>query len=340
MLRWLGVGPGDEVIVPAYTYCATANVVIHTGATPVMVDVGEDFCMSAESLSKAITHRTKAVLPVDMGGLPVDYASIKKVIHGQAYQFVPENDTQKKLGRIAVFADSAHSIGARIEGAPIGTQADAMVFSFHAVKNLTTAEGGAISLNLPEPFDVEELYKWLAVMSLHGQSKDALAKTQKGSWEYDVEEPGWKCNMTDLQAAIGLVELDRYDADTVPKRKYIIDRYMSAFSEQPWAILPTVRDENRESSYHLFLLRIDGITRAQRDDLVSRITSREVSVNVHYKPLPLLTAYRKRDYSLSDYPVTESLWVNEVSLPVYYDLTDDQIDKVVEAVVKSVEEIL
>ncbi len=340
LMRWLGVGPGDEVIIPAYTYCATGNVVVHLGATPVLVDVREDFTIDPSEVQKAITPKTKAIVPVDIGGLPVDYNALWKLIEDAAVDYIPANDRQSQLGRIALVADAAHSLGAFYGDVPIGTHADAVVFSFHAAKNLTTAEGGAICLNLPEGFDHEEAYRWLNVRSLHGQSKDALAKTKKNAWEYDVEEAGWKCNMTDIQAAMGLVELERYNAETLAKRRQIVERYQEAFAECSWAILPTVADEDRQTSYHLYLLRVKGASLAQRNAVIQGIFDREVSVNVHYKPLPLLSYYKNQGYTLDAYPITKSLWENEISLPVYYDLSMEQVETVIQAVKDSVEEVM
>lgn len=339
-LRWLGIGPGDEVIVPAYTYCATANVVVHLGATPVMVDVRQDFIIDPDKVSQAITERTKAIMPVDLGGLPADYRALKSVIETHRPAFKPSSEVQQTFGRIALVADAAHSIGASYDGEPLGSQADAQVFSFHAVKNLTTAEGGAICFNLPDGFDHEEVYRWLNTRSLHGQSKDALAKTQVNGWEYDVVDSGWKCNMTDIQAAIGLVELERYDAETLPRRRRIVEGYHQGFEFKDWAITPTLKDEMRETSYHLYPLRIAGVTREQRDRIIQGIFDRGVSVNVHYKPLPLLTAFASKGYKIDDYPVTKSLWEQEISLPVYFDLNDEQVQMVIDAVSAAVEEVM
>ena len=340
MLRWLGVGVGDEVIVPAYTYCATANVVVHLGATPIMVDVLEDFTINPAAVKAAITSRTKAILPVDLGGLPARYDELWEVVRAAKPMFNPRGDVQSKLGRIALISDAAHSIGARYDGDMLGGQADALVFSFHAVKNLTTAEGGAVCMNWPEGFDNDEIYRWLNTRSLHGQSKDALAKTQIGAWEYDVLEAGWKCNMTDIQAAIGLVELERYESETLPKRKDIVQSYQSAFANKEWAITPVVEDMKRETSYHLYLLRIKGVSLEQRNQIIDKIFAGGVSVNVHYKPLPLLTVYSEKGYKLSDYPVTKNLWETEISLPVYYDLEAEKVRKVIDVVCSSVESII
>jgi dTDP-4-amino-4,6-dideoxygalactose transaminase len=342
MLRWFGVEKGDEVIVPAYTYCATANVVIHCGATPVMVDVEHDsFNIDVEKLKQAITPKTKVIIPVDMAGWLCDYTKINSLVNSPVIKqlFTPKNEIQKQLGRILVMADAAHSLGATYEGQKSGVLADVAVFSFHAVKNLTTAEGGAIALNLPEQFDNEELYKFLCVLGLHGQNKDALAKT-KGNWKYDVITAGFKVNMTDIQAAIGLVELERYDDDTLKKRRFIFDYYAKAFGENDKYILPPYTQEDKTSSYHVFLLRVKDISEEQRDEIIRRIVEKEVSVNVHFQPLPLLSFYKSLGYDIKDYPQAYDNYKTEISLPVFYDLTNEQLQTIVNAVKTSVDEVL
>lgn len=338
MLRWFGVGPGDEVIVPAYTYCATANVVVHCGAKPVMVDVNDDFCINVENVRRAITPRTKVIMPVDIAGMPCDYDELNALVNEPEIKklFKANSPEQTQLGRILILADAAHSIGASYKGKHTGALTDLSVFSFHAVKNLTTAEGGAICLNLPEPFDNEQIYKRLRVMSLHGQSKDALAKTQIGNWRYDVTEAGFKCNMTDVLAAIGLVELQRYDSETLARRAEIFEAYSRAFSKYPQFKVPVYKTEDKTTSYHLYLLRVNGITEQQRDEILQRIFSREVSVNVHYLPLPMLSFYKNEGYRMDDYPTAYRNYSCEISLPVYYDLTPQQVDTVIDAVVQAV----
>ncbi len=340
MLRWFGVGPGDEVIVPAYTYSATANVVIHCGARPVLADIGDDFNINVNRIREAISPSTKVIVPVDLAGLPCDYEKINALVaeEGIRKMFVPSGPEQEKLGRILVLSDAAHSVGAALNGKKTGMLTDITVFSFHAVKNLTTAEGGAICLNLPAPFSNQDIYNYLCIKSLHGQTKDALAKSQAGNWKYDVIEPGYKYNMTDIQAAMGIVELERYDDDMIPRRKAIFDRYSHAFSGKPWAIVPPYEDPSRHSSYHVYLLRVKGIGEEQRDRIISRIFSRGVSVNVHFIPLPLLSFYKNEGYRIGDYPVSHDSFSRVISLPVYYDLTDAQVDEVISAVVSSVEE--
>jgi dTDP-4-amino-4,6-dideoxygalactose transaminase len=340
MLRWFGVGEGDEVIIPAYTYCATANVVMHCGATPVFVDSNSlDFNISTEAIEKVITRNTKVIMPVDFAGLPCDYDEINALVKSKdiASFFQARTNEQTQLGRILVLSDSAHSFGAHYKGKVAGSLTDVSVFSFHAVKNLTTAEGGAVAINLPAPFDNEEVYKKLCITSLHGQNKDALAKTQKGNWRYDVVEAGYKCNMTDLSAAIGLIEIERYNSETLVKRKYIFDRYSDGFSNYAWAEIPPYETEDKTSSYHLFPLRVKGVTEAQRDSILQKIFDQDVSVNVHFRPVPMLSYYKNQGYSIENYPVALDCYSREISLPVYYDLTDEQIDKVIQSVVTAVQ---
>jgi dTDP-4-amino-4,6-dideoxygalactose transaminase len=340
LLSWWGIGPGDEVILPAYTYCASANVIIHSGATPVMVDVDKDgFNIDCEKVRAAITPRTKAIMAVDIAGFPCDYPELYEIIKEKKSLFNGSTQLQKQLGRILLVSDAAHSFGATQNGKKSGSLADISCFSFHAVKNLTTAEGGALCFSLPNGFDHEAIYKQFNTLILHGQNKDALAKTQKGNWRYDVEEPGFKCNMTDLQAAIGLVELERY-AENLARRKIIFERYSEALGKHDWAILPTYTNNDSETSYHLYLLRIKGITEPQRDAIMQVIFDQDVSVNVHFQPLPILTAYKKRGFKMEDYPETYVKYANEITLPVYFNLTDEQVEIVIRAVKKAVEEVV
>ena len=300
VLRWFGVQEGDEVIVPVYTYCATANVIVHCGAKPVMVDVNaDDFDVCLEKVRRAITNKTKVIMPVDLGGMPCAYDELFELVETEEVKtlFQAKTEEQRKLGRILILSDSAHSIGAEYKGRKAGSLADVSVFSFHAVKNLTTAEGGAIMLNLPEPFDNEEVYRYLCTYTLHGQNKDALAKTKKGAWRYDVLVSGFKGNMTDIMASIGLVELSRYEDDTLHYRKCIYDQYTDAFSRYGWAELPIYETEDRKSSYHVYCLRVKGITEQQRDEIIQRIFDKDVSVNVHFQPLPLLSAFKNKGYT-------------------------------------------
>jgi dTDP-4-amino-4,6-dideoxygalactose transaminase len=342
MLRWFGVGKDDEVIVPAYTYAATANVVDHCGAKVVFVDSDEDFLVSLKAIEQAITSNTKVIIPVDIAGFPCDYDGIHTLVNRPDIQkcFYPSTKEQEMLNRILVLSDAAHSVGAWYKGKRAGNLSELTVFSFHAVKNLTTAEGGAVCLNLPEPFDNAAIYKILNVKSLHGQTKDALSKSQAGSWRYDIIEPGYKCNMTDIQASMGLVELERYDTDMLVRRKQIFDAYAEAFSFYDWAQVPVYETNDRKSSYHAFLLRIKGITEEQRDLVIREIFRREVSVNVHFVPLPMMTYYKTAGYSISDYPVAFDNYSREISLPVYYDLTDEMVKTVIKAVAGAVEEVI
>lgn len=341
VLRWYGVGEGDEVILPAYTYCATANVVMHCGAKPVFVDVNEsDFNISTEAIRNAITSRTKVIMPVDFAGFPCDYDVINQIANDSKSSFIAENEVQEKLGRILILSDSAHSFGGFYKGKRAGSLTDVSVFSFHAVKNLTTAEGGAVAFNLPVPFDNEELYKQFCITSLHGQNKDALAKTQKGNWKYDIVEPGYKCNMTDIAAAIGLVELERYDNDTLIKRKYIFDKYNDALSQFDWAEITPYNTQDVVSSFHLFPLRIKGISEQERDQIIQAIFDQDVSVNVHFIPVPMMSFYKNMGYDIENYPQTYLNFSREISLPVFYDLTDSQIETVIQAVVKAVQSVI
>lgn len=342
MLRWFGVSEGDEVIIPAYTYCATANVITHCGAKVVFVDVNSDFNINVEEIKKNITKNTKVIMPVDIGGMPVDYDEIMDLVKLPEIQklFSPSSENQEKLGRIMVLADAAHSIGAKYKGKYTGTQADASSFSFHAVKNLTTAEGGGVALNLPEPFENEDIYKFLCLFSLHGQSKDALAKTQIGGWKYDIVEAGFKCNMTDIQAAIGLVELERYEDDTLVRRREIFDMYSSKLSEYDWANVPVYVTDEKISCYHVYMLRINPASEEIRDEIIKKISEKGVSVNVHFQPVPNFSFYRNQGYDAKNYPVAYKNYEQEISLPVFYNLTNEQVNTVLEAVINSVEEVL
>jgi dTDP-4-amino-4,6-dideoxygalactose transaminase len=339
VLRWFGIGPGDEVIIPAYTYCATANIVMHVGARPVMVDVLDDFTIDPLKVREAITPHTKCIIPVDIGGLPACMDQLMRIVEVHKGNYEPANAVQRKLGRILVLSDAAHSFGALVQGRPVGAQADITGFSFHAVKNLTTAEGGALAFNLPQGFDPQELYRLFNTMSLHGQNKDALAKTKPGAWRYDVEFPGWKCNMTDIQAAIGLVELERY-AETLERRRTICARYDQAFNTDERFIRPTFSDGERTSSWHLYMLRIAGASEEQRDAIITKIAEAQVSVNVHFIPLPMLSFYKGEGYRMDDFPEAYGNYSREISLPVYYDLSDAQVDQVIAAVKAAVDHVM
>lgn len=332
--KWLGVGPGDEVIMPAYTYAATALSVMHAGAKPVMVDVLDDFTVDPQKIKEAITERTKAILVVDIGGWPCDYDAIHRIAASEETKrlFVAANDIQKQFGRPVVIADAAHSLGALYNGKPAALGADITIVSLHAVKNITTAEGGVICLNLPAPFDNEAVYKWMKLNSLNGQTADALAKSQSGRWRYDIVSLGMKINMPDVCAAIGVAQMRKYKSELLPERKRIFDHYTRFFQNKEWAIMPTYQDTGRQSSYHLFLLRIKGITEAQRDKMIQLISETGASVNVHFVPMPMLTLFKENGYDIKDYPVAYRNYAAEISLPVYTQLTDEQCSFIEEQV--------
>ncbi len=340
MLRWFGVGEGDEVILPAYTYSATANVVVHCGARPVFVDVNQhDFNIATAEIEKAINANTKVIMPVDFGGMPCDYEQINALAVKHRSVFVPRGHNQEKLGRILVLSDSAHSFGASVNGKKTGSLTDASVFSFHAVKNLSTAEGGAIALNLPAPFDNKAIYDALCISTLHGQNKDALAKTQKGNWRYDIVEAGYKCNMTDVAAAIGLVEIERYDNDTLLKRKHIADLYSALLENDARIERPVFKENGKQSCYHLYPVRIKNASEAQRDAVIKEIFDQDVSVNVHFLPVPATSFYRSLGYNAQNYPVAYDNYCREITLPLYYDLTDEQVNTVVMALKKALDKV-
>ncbi|NOR87545.1 MAG: aminotransferase class I/II-fold pyridoxal phosphate-dependent enzyme [Bacteroidales bacterium] len=340
ILRWFGLKEGDEVIVPAYTYAATANVVVHCGAKVVFVDVNKhDFNISLSAIENAITVNTKVIMAVDLGGYPCDYDQIHQIIEQKKELFKAETPEQKGLNRILVLSDAAHSIGAEYQSKKAGSFTDITVFSFHAVKNLTTAEGGAVSLNLPSGFDHDKIYQDLNRKCLHGQSKDALAKTQIGNWRYDILEAGYKYNMTDIQAAIGLVELERYETDMLVRRKEIFEKYTAAFKCYYWANIPEYQSGNKISSYHLYLLRIKNISEQERDAIIEEIFKQEVAVNVHYIPLPMMSFYKGLGYRIENYPQTFSNYTQEITLPVYYNLSNELLEQVIKVVITAVEKI-
>lgn len=327
-LRILGIGEGDEVIVPAYTYTATASVICHVGAKLVLVDVQKDSLeMDYDKLEKAITEKTKVIIPVDLGGVPCDYDRIFEIVERKKSMFHPENEIQKAMGRISVNADAAHAFGAVWHGKRVGSIADFTSFSFHAVKNLTTAEGGALTWRTIPGIDDEELYHQIQLLSLHGQSKDALAKTQLGAWEYDIVGPWYKCNMTDIMAAIGLAQLKRYES-LLKRRKQIIERYNNAL--EPLGI-ETLRhySEEYESSGHLYITRVPGITAEQRQEIIVKMAEAGVACNVHYKPLPMMTAYKNMGFNIKDYPNAYGRFVNEITLPLHTKLTDEEVEYVI-----------
>ncbi|MBR6828193.1 MAG: DegT/DnrJ/EryC1/StrS family aminotransferase [Prevotella sp.] len=334
MLRWLGVRADDEVIIPAYTYCATALAVIWAGAKPVMVDSGSDFNISVDAIRKAITPRTKAIIPVDIAGYPCDYDAIMQLVQEPEVKalFEPTSPVMEQLGRIAVINDAAHSIGSHYKGKTSGSQTDINIFSLHAVKNITTAEGGAICLNMPHPFDNSELYKELRMKSLNCQTKDAFTKSKAGGWRYDIVGMGMKANMADVNAAIGLAQIRQY-AKMLNERRRIFREYTEAFSGQPWAVTPPTVGNDRETSYHVYALRIKDITEEQRDQIIAGITQNQVAVNVHFIPLPMLTLFRDLGYRIDDYPQAFDNYSHEISLPCYPQLTSEQVQFVAKTVI-------
>jgi len=335
MLKWLGVQSGDEVIVPAYTYSATALAVIHAGAIPVMVDVNEDFNISVEGIKNAITSKTKAIFPVDFAGYPSDYDVIMELVSAQEVKskFIPSSPVQKELGRILVINDAAHSLGALYkENVRVGSETDISIFSLHAVKNVTAAEGGAICLNLPAPFKNDELYITLRQMSLNCQTKDAFSKSKAGGWRYDIVGLGMKINMADVNAAIGLAQMRQY-ATLLAERKRVFNQYDNAFSKFDWAILPPSVLDGKETSYHLYAIRIKGIDELQRDEMIDRIAQKGVAVNVHFIPLPMLTYFKELGFKIDNFPQAYRNYACEISLPIYPQLTTEQVNYIISTVV-------
>lgn len=338
-LRLLGVGEGDEVITSAYTYTASASVIDHVGANIVLIDTGKDsFEMDYGALERAITEKTKAIIPVDLGGIPCDYDRIFEIVERKKHLFRAEGEIQKALGRVAVMADTAHSLGARRGVKMAGSIADFSSFSFHAVKNLTTAEGGALTWRTIEGIDNAEIYKQLQLLSLHGQSKDALAKTQKGGWEYDIVGTWYKCNMTDVAAAIGLAQLERYQG-LLQRRREIISKYDAVLKPLGIEVLDHY-SEGHESSGHLYITRIPGITPEERNEIIIKMAEEGVACNVHYKPLPMHTAYKDLGFDILDYPNAYAHFANEITLPLHTRLTDEEIEYVLEKYTSIVGEYL
>ena len=328
-LRILGIGAGDEVIVPAYTYTASASVIVHVGAKIVMIDSQKNSLeMDYDAVESAITERTKAIIPVDLGGVPCDYDRIFEIVERKKNLFRPSNEIQKAIGRIAICADTAHAFGAKWHGKMVGSIADFSSFSFHAVKNFTTAEGGALTWRTIRGISNEDIYHQLQLLSLHGQSKDALAKTKLGAWEYDIVGTWYKCNMTDVVAAIGLKQFERYPT-MLTRRKEIISKYDAAFKPLGIEILDHYNAEH-ESSGHLYITRVPGITLEQRNEIIIKMAEREIACNVHYKPLPMHTAYKKLGFDIKDYPNAYAHFANEITLPLHTCLTDEMVDFVIE----------
>jgi len=342
MLKWLGVRKGDEVIVPAYTYAATALAVLHAGAKPVMVDSCEDFNISVEAVRNAITSKTKAIIPVDIAGFPCDFDAIISIVNEPKVLklFHPTSEVQQKLGRILVMSDAAHSLGACYrKDVRTGCDTDVAIFSLHAVKNVTTAEGGAICLNLPEPFDNSSLYTELRQMSLNCQTKDAFSKNKVGGWRYDIVGLGMKINMPDVNAAIGLAQMRQYTV-MLAERKRIFNLYSDLFGKHKLFQLPPQDNDSQSSSYHLYALRVKDITEFQRDLIIERITEAGIAVNVHFIPMPMLTFFKKLGYKIENYPNAYYNYSREISLPIYPQLTNDQVKYIVKHVVKACSKIL
>ena len=338
-LRVLGIGEGDEVIVPAMTYTASCSVIYHVGAKAIIVDIAEDSHeMDYEALADAITENTKAVIPVDLAGIPCDYDRIFEVIESKKYLFKANSEYQEKLGRVAVVADGAHALGSTYKGKKIGSVADFTTFSFHAVKNFTTAEGGSVTWKENENFDNEELYREYQIYSLHGQTKDALAKTKAGSWEYDIVIPGYKCNLTDISASIGLVQLDRYPK-LLERREDIIDQYNKGLEGTRITAL-SHSSEDYKSCGHLYITHVEGVTFEQRGEIITKMAERGISCNVHYKPLPLLTAYKNLGFNIENYPNAYNYYVKEITLPLHTRLSDEDVAVIIENFKEIVEEVV
>ena len=336
VLRILGVGDGDEVIVPAYTYTATASVVCHVGAKPVMVDTIKDgFEMDYDKMADAITEKTKVIIPVDLAGIICDYDRIFDIVKNNSTFFRPKNKIQETFGRVIVLADAAHAFGAMRNGKKCGEIADFTSFSFHAVKNLTTAEGGALTWRSFDGIDNEALYKEFMLYSLHGQNKDALAKNQLGAWEYDIVYPAYKCNMTDIMASVGLVQLERYP-QILSRRKAIIEKYNKAFNSLDVTVLNHYSDKH-SSSGHLYLVRLNGRDENYRNNIIVKMAEKDIACNVHYKPLPMMTAYKQIGYDIAEFPNAFNQYRNEITLPLHTCLTDEMVDYVIDSFVNLLE---
>lgn len=338
-LRVLGIGAGDEVIVPAYTYSASASIVDHVGAKIVFVDVQEGCLeMDYDKMEAAITEKTKAIIPVDLGGVPCDYDKIFAIVEKKKALFQPKNEIQKAIGRVAVCADTAHAFGASWHGKMCGSIADFSSFSFHAVKNFTTAEGGALTWRTIPGIDDEDIYHKLQLLSLHGQSKDALAKTKLGAWEYDIVGPWFKCNMTDIMAGIGLAQMKSYPG-MLARRKEIIARYDAAFKPLGIDVLDHYND-NHQSSGHLYITRIPGAGLKERQEIIIKMAEAGIATNVHYKPLPMMTAYKNLGFDIKDYPNAYKRFENEITLPLHTCLTDEEVEYIIENYCKIVKEYI
>lgn len=342
VLKWFGVGEGDEVIIPAYSYSATALAVIHCGAKPMMIDITNDFTINIGLIENAITDKTKVIIPVDIAGWPADYAAISEIVNKDSVRkkFKPSSPKQIALGRILVLADAAHSIGAYYNQLPACHFSDITIYSFHAVKNITTAEGGAICLNLPASFDSFAEYSLMKLYTLNGQNKDALSKTNGGGWKYDILFAGLKINMPDLCAAVGLAQIRKYETELLPARKKIANYYQDFFSQYPFLELPPLLSYDRESSYHLYALRVKNISESQRDQIIDQITLTGVAVNVHFIPMPMLTLFKDLGYQIADFPMSYNNYSREISLPIYPQLTTEQLDYICRSVIESYNKVV
>jgi dTDP-4-amino-4,6-dideoxygalactose transaminase len=328
-LRLLGIGAGDEVIVPAYTYTASASIVGHVGATLVFADVQSNSLeMDYDQVEQLISPRTKAIIPVDLAGIPCDYERLMQIVVSKRHIFQPANDIQQAIGRVAICADAAHAFGASRKGEMVGSIADFTAFSFHAVKNLTTAEGGALTWRSIPGISDDELYRMVQLFSLHGQSKDALAKTKLGAWEYDIVGPWYKCNMTDIMAAMGLVQMKRYP-DMLLRRKAIIERYDQALKAASIEVLEHYTDQH-QSSGHLYITRVPNITTEQRQTIIEKMAEEGIATNVHYKPLPMMTAYKNMGFDIKNYPNAYAHFANEITLPLHTKLTNEEVDYIID----------
>ena len=336
-LRLFDIGEGDEVITSAYTYTASASVIYHCGAKIVLADSKNgEFNIDSKKIEKLITPRTKAIIPVDIGGFPADYSEILDLVEKKKDIFNPKKGTyQEKLGRILVLADSAHSFGSNYKGRKTGSVADITSFSFHAIKNLTTAEGGALTWNFSENFDNEQIYKELMLLALHGQNKDALAKLKAGAWKYDIVMPGYKCNMTDIMASIGLVQLERYDNEILQKKKELVSYYEKYLKDLTNKIeLPIFKNDDKESCRHLYMIRLKNQDEEKRNEVITKLGENDIATNVHFQPLPLLTAYKNLGFKIEDYPNAYNQYKNEISLPLHDFLSEDDVKYICEYIKK------
>ena len=342
LIRWLNLDEDDEIIVPSYTYAASALSVINSLVKCVFVDVNSDFTININEVEKAITEKTKAIMPVDLGGLPVDYVALNNLLNKENIRtkFNPKTDFQKKIGRPLVISDAAHSIGSLIDGIPTPLFSDFSVFSFHSVKNITTGEGGAITFKIFDDVQDELILKELRLLSLNGQNKTAFEKNSLGGWKYDITTNGLKVNMPDINAAIGLAQIKKYKTILLPEREQIFLKYNSILSKYSWAILPAFSISNRKSSCHLYQLRIEGFEEQQRDELISKLAHLGIGVNVHYIPLPMLSYFKSIGLDIKDFPSSYDLYKNEISLPIYNDLSNESVEYVCEKLIEIVNEII